>query len=172
MSANVMLAACSVAESEVQRPKRVQFTSMCHVKEVAHIIYPSDYFYTSADYARFRKEAREENMGSAITPVQRVFNVASSSFFGVLVLIVGLIATMTACLPILLFIKLSSVVFSYATQEDIDSSIHPYSPSTDPVTSPLSERLIFSLLGHSSLSNSSNGASRFETECVSPLISN
>mmetsp|Transcript_18312 Transcript_18312/g.33048 ORF Transcript_18312/g.33048 Transcript_18312/m.33048 type:complete len:173 (-) Transcript_18312:105-623(-) len=172
MSVIVQLEACPVVGSEAQRPKRVQFCSMCQVKEVAHKIYPSDYFYTSADYARFRKEAREEKMGATISPVQRAFNVASSSFFGVLVLIVGLIATTIACLPILLFIKLSSVVFSHATQEDVDSSIQPYPPSTDPVTIPLTERLLLNLLGDPSLSFSSNGASQFETLCVSPLISN
>jgi len=156
------------------RRKKVRFCSLNPVTEVRVVWhkYPSDFFYTSTETHRFRKEAREERMGSAVSPVQRAFNVASSSLVTVLLLIVGMIAATIACLPILLLLKIASILFSCASQEDIDSSVQPYSPSSDPETSSFTERLLLSLFGHSSLSCTSHGNSQYGNQCVTPLLSN
>ena len=75
---------------------------------------------------RFRDEVREERRGSADSPVQRAFNVASSSAILVVFLIVVLVAATIACLPLLLALKISSAVFSCAAHHDgVDSSVLP-----------------------------------------------
>jgi len=84
-------------------------------------------------YFRFRQEARAERLGSSTSPVQRAFNVASSSCVMVIFLIIGIVSATIASLPLLLLLKVSSTVFSYydgSPHDDIiDSSI--YSPPSD-----------------------------------------
>mmetsp|Transcript_18310 Transcript_18310/g.39579 ORF Transcript_18310/g.39579 Transcript_18310/m.39579 type:complete len:161 (-) Transcript_18310:209-691(-) len=142
------------------RRKRVKFCAehpVTKVMEVTHK-YPSNYFYSRSEVDRFRKEAREEILGSADSPVQRAFDNASSSVIIVVFLIIGLIVAAIAFLPILLLLKISFP----PSQEDIDSSIQPYAPSTDLDTSSFTERLLLNLMGQPSLSCSSNGSSQYE----------
>mmetsp|Transcript_55951 Transcript_55951/g.118976 ORF Transcript_55951/g.118976 Transcript_55951/m.118976 type:complete len:166 (+) Transcript_55951:76-573(+) len=157
--------ACSVLKAPHE--KRVRFRSMCEVREVTHE-YPSNYFYTPADYYEFRKEAREEKMGSVASPVQKVFDVASLSMIAVALLMVGLVAATIACLPMLLLLKSSSLIFSCTTDEYIDSSVQPYSTPIDPEASPLVERLVLGLMTQCSLFWSDSRASQREAQCVSP----
>ena len=101
-------------------------------------------------YSRFRREAREERMGSADSPVQRAFNIASSSVILVIFLIVGLISATIACLPILLLLKIASILYSFGSsphEDDVDSSVHPYSPSSDIDGNSFIERSLLSLMG-------------------------
>ncbi|KAL9178662.1 hypothetical protein ACHAXT_002000 [Thalassiosira profunda] len=155
---------CSICTTPNAPPrrKRVRFSAeVDDVRLVSHK-YPSDYFYTRSEMARFRDEVREERRGSADSPVQRAFNVASSSAILVVFLIVGLIAATIACLPLLLALKISSAVFSCAAHHDgVDSSVLPYSPSTGLEYSSMPERLIVSLLG-----------GQYEKQVVAPLLSN
>jgi len=87
-------------------------------------------------YFRFRQEARAERLGSSTSPVQRAFNIASSSCIMVVFLIIGIVSATIASLPLLLILKVSSSVFSYydgsSSHDDIvDSSIFPYSSPSD-----------------------------------------
>merc|ERR1719491_898590 len=79
---------------------------------------------------RFRKEAQEERMGSAVSPVQRAFDAASSSMAVFVFLLVGMVAATIACLPILLLLKIKSVLSSCTAQENIDFCVLHSSPST------------------------------------------
>lgn len=167
---------CSVVASIAPRRKRVEFCTRMEVRAVTHK-YPSDYFYTRSEMDRFRKEAREERdserkrMEPAVSPVQRAFNFASSSVVLVIVLIIGVIAATIACLPILLLLKITSVAFSCASREDIDSSIRPCSLSSDPETSTFTERLMLSVLGQSSLSCTNSSTTSYEEHCITPMLS-
>ena len=80
-------------------------------------------------YFRFRQELRAERLGSSTSPVQRAFNIASSSCVMVVFLIIGIVSATIASLPLLLLLKVSSSVFSYydgSPHDDIiDSSIFP-----------------------------------------------
>jgi len=110
-------------------------------------------------------------MGSADSPVQKAFNIASSSIITALFLIVGLIAATIACLPILLLLKVSSVLFSsWSSQEHVDSSLQPHSAATEIGTSSFAERLLINLIGDSSLSCTRDGA-LCENQCVAPMLS-
>lgn len=122
---------------------------------------------------RFRSEAREERLGSsADSPVQRAFNIASSSVIVASLLIVGLLAATVACLPMLLLLKITSIFFSCSSQEeDVDTSVRPYSPSTDFDVSSFTERLLISMMGNASLSCTSDGTSQYEEQCIAPLLS-
>lgn len=89
-------------------------------------------------------------MGSADSPVQRAFNIASSSVILVIFLIVGLISATIACLPILLLLKIASILYSFGSsphEDDVDSSVHPYSPSSDIDGNSFIERSLLSLMG-------------------------
>ena len=84
---------------------------------------------------RFRQEVRAERLGSSTSPVQRAFNIASSSCVMVVFLIIGIVSATIASLPLLLLLKISSSVFSYyhgsSHHDIIDSSIFPYSPPSN-----------------------------------------
>ena len=95
-------------------------------------------------------------MGSADSPVQRAFNIASSSVILVIFLIVGLISATIACLPILLLLKIASILYSFGSsphEDDVDSSVHPYSPSSDIDGNSFIERSLLSLMGSHSCTN-------------------
>ena len=91
------------------------------------VVYSSSYYIISL--TRFRQEARAERLGSSTSPVQRAFNIASSSCVMVIFLIIGIVSATIASLPLLLLLKVSSTVFSYydgSPHDDIiDSSIFP-----------------------------------------------
>merc|ERR1712238_66941 len=106
------------------------------------------YFYTRHDMERFRKEAKEERMGSAVSPVQGALDTASSSMALFMFLIVGMLAATIACLPILLLLKTHSFLSSCTSQEDIDSSVRLSPPLTGSGTGPFIERICLGLLGN------------------------
>ncbi len=95
-----------------------------------------------------REEMRKDS--SAPSPVERVFDIASSSIISASFLIIGLVAAQVACLPILLLLRVSSILFFplNSRRDDVDSSIRPYSPqSVDVEASSFTERLLFSFMG-------------------------
>ena len=75
-------------------------------------------------FNRFRQEAQEEMLGSAVSPVQRAFNIASSSYLMALILLIG----MVAALPLLLLFKI--FFNSHEHESEVDSSILPSPPAT------------------------------------------
>ena len=109
---------------------------------------------------------------SAPSPLERAFNVASSSVITASVLIIGLVAATMACLPILLLLRVSSILlFPFNTcQDDVDSSIRPYSPPTDVEASSFTERVLFNFMGNRP--HSSSSSVQYEKQCVATLFSN
>ena len=107
---------------------------------------------------RFRQEAYEERLRSSVSPVQRAFNIATSSVIMALFMIVGILVAMVACLPVLLAIKIASVISSFfvSRQDMIESSINPDFPETDYQTISLAERLLLVLFGQPSISCTNN----------------
>ncbi|KAL3823139.1 hypothetical protein ACHAXA_010395 [Cyclostephanos tholiformis] len=174
-----MTATCS--ESLPRRRRRVRFNAQVTGYCVLSHDYPSDYFYTRSDIKRFRREALEERReykreeggtdSSAPSPVERAFDIATSSAISAFVLIIGLVAATMACLPILLLLKVSSMLFfPFAScHDDVDSSILPYSPPTDVEASSLAERILFNFIGSRPLSDSSGG--NYEKPCIATMLS-
>ena len=119
---------------------------------------------------RFRKEAREERLGSSVSPVERAFNLALSNFVFVVILIVGLIAATIACLPILLLHKIAFTIFATcASREEIDWSVQSYAGIVylDQKSS-LTERRLVSISGQSSAPHTEVGTSQYEKHCITP----
>ena len=119
---------------------------------------------------RFRREALEERREktreerrkdySSPSPVERAFDIASSSMISAFLLVIVLVAATMTCLPILLLLRVSSMLFFpfNSSQDDVDSSIRPYSPPTDDVeASSFTERMLFSFVGSPPHSCSSSG---------------
>jgi hypothetical protein len=96
---------------------------------------------------RFRKEVQDERRGSVASPVCRALDAALSSVALALCALVGMVAATIVCLTVLLVLKITSVLFSCASQEDIGSSVRHSPPSIDLDTSPFTERLLLCLLG-------------------------
>jgi len=132
---------------------------------------------------RFRKEASEERKekmrderkknSSSPSPVERVVDIASSSVISALILVIVLVAATMTCLPILLLLRVSSMLFFplNSSQDDVDSSIRPYSPPTDDLeASSFTERILFNFVGSPPYSCSSS--ERYEKECIATLLSN
>ncbi|KAL3760071.1 hypothetical protein ACHAWU_006619 [Discostella pseudostelligera] len=187
-------AADVVAKQEQQQrrnnnKRRVTFCScdgddehpVTQVIEVTHN-YPSDYFYTRSELARFRREVSEErrlssspscsSSSSTFSPVERALNIVTSSLLIATLFIFALLATTIASLPILLFLKIASLLFSGKEEDDVDSSIRPYSPPSSSKVSlsskgnsneaglvSFTERMLYSLMGDysSSVDGSSVG---------------
>lgn len=111
------------------------------------------------------------------SPVERAYDVATSSAICAAVLIVGALAATMACLPVLLVLRVSSVLFypfvDSHGQDDVDSSIRPYAPpsSSDVECSSLTERMLLNFVGSSSSSLSGTSGGRIEERCISRLWS-
>ena len=119
---------------------------------------------------RFRIEASEERRekmryetrkdSSSPSPVERAFDIASSSVISASFLIIGLVAAQVVCLPILLLLRVSAMLFFQfnSRRDDVDSSIRPYSPPTDDVDAcTFTERILFYFVGSPPHSCSSSG---------------
>ena len=80
-----------------------------------------------------RDETRKDSPSPS--PVERAFDIASSSVISASFLIIGLVAAQVVCLPILLLLRVSAMLFFpfNSRRDDVDSSIRPYSPPTDDV---------------------------------------
>lgn len=103
----------------------------------------------------------------APSPVEWAFDIATSSAICASVLIIGVIAATMAYLPILLLLRVSSMLlfpFFNSHHDDVDSSIRPYSPPSDVESSSLKERILLNFIGSPSLSCSSSG--RLEEKCI------
>lgn len=183
------------------RKSRVLAVTFCpstKVRVVTHA-YPSDFFYTRDDMVRFRMEAREERLIAPIvpataptaladSPIQRAFDVASSSMVIVAFLIVGMAAATICCVPILLLVKMASAVLpSYSSssslydcassqEDDVDSSIRPYAPPEDNMdannasgrSTYYAERILLNFLGGNDGRLWKSTSCRFDgTVCVS-----
>lgn len=159
------------------------------LRVVHHII-----IISPSTVSRFRREAldetkekirkhsisEEEDTGSAteydpFTQIERAFNIVTSSAISALVLIpiliAGLVAATMACLPVLLLLRVSSILllpftsFSSSSSchgdDDVDSSIQPYSPPTSSESVEVITERLFNFMGYPSLpycpSSSSDG---------------
>mmetsp|Transcript_7818 Transcript_7818/g.17409 ORF Transcript_7818/g.17409 Transcript_7818/m.17409 type:complete len:188 (-) Transcript_7818:126-689(-) len=166
--------------------KRVRFSSsstpVTKVWEITHQ-YPSGFFYTRSETDRFRMEARAAKLGtnpsSTTYPspisVQSLLNMASSSIIVVTFIILGIVATTIACLPILLGLKIASV-FIPDTHPDsmVDSSIFSSAPSEhNGIVESTPERLVSSMLDTLAHTCTSGGSSmKSEKRYYSQLLGN
>lgn len=117
------------------------------------------------------EEGREDS--SSPSRVERAVDIASSSVISASFLVIALVAATMTCLPILLLLRVSSMLFfpSNSSRDDVDSSIRPYSPPTDDVyASSFTERILFNFVGSPAYSCSSS--ERYEKECIATLSSN
>jgi hypothetical protein len=150
------------------------------------------YIFSSSTVSRFRREAsdekrekirklstssssEEEDTGASeydiFSTVERAFNMITSSAISALVLIplliCGLVAATMACLPVLLLLRVSSILllpftsFSSSSacldDDDVDSCILPYFPPTSESVEAITERL-FHFMGYPSLQYCSDGS--------------
>ena len=74
----------------------------------------------------------------------RIFDVMSSSALIIMIITLALVAATIACLPVLLGLRIATLLFSNSSQECIDASI--YSTSTDREAESVTESIFSNLI--------------------------
>ena len=116
---------------------------------------------------RFRREYREERLGTSTSPVQRAFDAASSNIIMILFLLIGFISATIACLPLLLLLKAASYVVCGSSYHDgALEACHDGALEEGVEGSSFVERSLVSLIG----SFTSDETAKYKEQVVTPLI--